>query len=65
MNRYRSINIRLDQNELDALVAAAKNELRDPRDQARLILRDALLKPSQQKSESGANTVAKTPAAAL
>jgi len=42
MNRYRSINIRLDQSELDALLAAAESELRHPRDQARLILRTAL-----------------------
>ena len=55
MNRYRSINIRLDQSELDALVAAAESELRNPRDQARLILRNALGLDSPKKHEGAAN----------
>lgn len=42
MSFYRSINIRMDQRELDLLAALARRELRHPRDQARLILRAAL-----------------------
>ena len=42
MNRYRNINIRLEQGELDALVTVAQNELRHPRDQARYILLKSL-----------------------
>lgn len=42
MNRYRSINVRLEQRELDALVTVAQNELRHPRDQARYILLKSL-----------------------
>lgn len=57
MNRYRSINIRLDQSELDALVAAAESELRNPRDQARLILRNALGMNDPEKHNGAAHAM--------
>ena len=57
MNRYRSINIRLEQRELDALVMVAQNELRQPRDQARYILLKSLglaEKPPATEKHNGA-----------
>lgn len=57
MNRYRSINVRLEQRELDALVTVAQNELRHPRDQARYILLKSLGladKPPTGEKHSGA-----------
>lgn len=57
MNRYRSINIRLEQRELDALVRVAQNELRQPRDQARYILLKSLglaEKPPTAEKHNGA-----------
>jgi hypothetical protein len=55
MNRYRSINIRLEQRELDALVTVAQNELRQPRDQARYILLKSLgLAEKPQTKHNGA-----------
>ena len=57
MNRYRSINIRLEQRELDALVKVAQNELRQPRDQARYILLKSLglaEKPPSEGKHNGA-----------
>ncbi len=43
MNRQTSINIPLTAEELNALLGIAKREFRHPRDQARYILRHALL----------------------
>jgi len=43
MSRRSTINVPLEQTELEALVATARLELRHPRDQARYLLRRALL----------------------
>lgn len=65
MNRYRSINIRLDQRELDALVTVAQNELRHPRDQARYILLKSLGLTSEGKHNGAVTTANQTGAAVL
>ncbi len=68
MNRYRSINIRLEQRELDALVTVARNELRQPRDQARYILLKSLGladKPPNGGKYSDAGHVLADPGAAV
>lgn len=48
MNRRQSINIPLTTEELNALLSAAQREYRHPRDQARYILRQALLGDHEQ-----------------
>ena len=62
---YERLTVDISKAEMDALRAMAQRELRRPRDQARLILRDALLgaEPCQPKNESGAKVT--SPAAAL
>lgn len=66
MNRYRSINIRLEQRELDALVMVAQNELRHPRDQARYILLKSLgLAEKPPAKHNGAVTTANQTGAAV
>ena len=68
MNGYRSINVRLEQRELDALVTVAQNELRHPRDQARYILLKSLGladKPPNGEKYSGAGHVLADPGAAV
>lgn len=50
MSRRQTINIPLEQTELEALVAAARLDLRHPRDQARYLLRSALgFSPGDEK----------------
>ena len=62
---YERLTVNISKAEMDALRAIAQRELRRPRDQARLILRDALLgpEPGQPMNESGVPVI--SPAAAL
>ena len=66
---YERLTVNISKAEMDALRAVAQRELRRPRDQARLILRDALIPrlagtdPGMAKNESGATVT--SPAAAL
>lgn len=70
MSRRSTINVPLELPELEALVAAARLELRHPRDQARYLLRRALLgdpppdPPPTAKKKNGAQ-VCETHGAAL
>lgn len=43
MSRQSTINVPLEKSELEALIATARLELRHPRDQARYLLRRALM----------------------
>lgn len=43
MSRQSTINVPLERSELEALIATARLELRHPRDQARYLLRRALM----------------------
>lgn len=42
MAEYAGINLRLSRDEFERLTSAAQRELRHPRDQARMLLRQAL-----------------------
>lgn len=54
MNRGLSVNVPMERYELEALVAAAQRDLRHPRDQARYLLRVALLgdQPGERAARS-------------
>lgn len=62
MNRRQSINIPLAAEELTALVSAAQREYRHPRDQARYILRQALLGNHEQATTTPAPQLQPQPA---
>lgn len=62
MNHRQSINIPLSADEVTALVSAAQREYRHPRDQARYILRQALLGDHTQATTTPAAQLQAQPA---